>query len=252
MWERVNLYFKKVKNLFTTGSVISNRGYCTTCENKTLFIEENTWLRDNYRCKICRSIPRQRAIIHVLNLYFPKWSDLIIHESSPGGSSSKLLEKKCQNYSASHFYDDIQRGEMKGKIRSEDLSNLTFQDESIDLFITQDVFEHVMEPSKAFWEIARVLKTGGAHVFTMPWYPRLEKSRQRAEMHGDKIKYLEKPIYHGNPINSKGSLVTYDWGMDFIDFINGSCGLKTEIINIKNRYLGLDAKFLEVFISRKI
>ena len=44
---------------------------------------------------------------------------------------------------------------------------MTFENESFDLFITQDVFEHVMTPNKAFKEIERVLKPGGAHVFTV-------------------------------------------------------------------------------------
>ena len=28
--------------------------------------------------------------------------------------------------------------------------------------------EHIFDPSKAFSEIARTLKTGGAHIFTVP------------------------------------------------------------------------------------
>ncbi|MGQ0519368.1 class I SAM-dependent methyltransferase, partial [Bacillus sp. D-CC] len=51
-------------------------------------------------------------------------------------------------------------------IRCENLEDMTFQNESFDLFITQDVFEHVMEPKKAFKEIERVLKPGGALLYT--------------------------------------------------------------------------------------
>ena len=58
---------------------------------------------------------------------------------------------------------------------------MTFQNESFDLFITQDVFEHVMEPNKAFKEIERVLKPGGAHVFTVlgtTHFPKLCKGQE--------------------------------------------------------------------------
>jgi ubiquinone/menaquinone biosynthesis C-methylase UbiE len=43
---------------------------------------------------------------------------------------------------------------------------LMFENESIDLHVMQDVFEHLFTPSAAFREIARTLRAGGAHVFT--------------------------------------------------------------------------------------
>jgi 2-polyprenyl-3-methyl-5-hydroxy-6-metoxy-1,4-benzoquinol methylase len=45
---------------------------------------------------------------------------------------------------------------------------MTFGTEQFDLFITQDVMEHVFRPRLAVKEIMRVLKTGGAHIFTAP------------------------------------------------------------------------------------
>lgn len=229
----------------------ANRGYCTTCESKTWFIEEKPWLRDHYRCVICGSIPRFRLLVKVLNDYFKGWEGMQIHESSPGGVSSGLIQKKCKGYSSSHYFEDVPRGAFKDGHRSEDLSSMTFPDSSFDLFISQDVFEHVMDPENAFKEIARVLKPGGAHVFTMPWYPELKENRRRASFKDGKIINLEEPVFHGNPINKEGSLVTMDWGINFPDFIYKHSGMYTSIIKIKDRSLGLDAEFLEVFISRK-
>jgi len=40
------------------------------------------------------------------------------------------------------------------------------RDESFDLVITQDFFEHVLRPAK---EIARTLKSGGAHIYAVPY-----------------------------------------------------------------------------------
>lgn len=229
----------------------ANRGYCSTCESKTWFVEEQPWLRDYYRCVICGSIPRFRLLLHVLNDYFKGWEQLNIHESSPGGVSSKTIQKKCKNYSSSHYFEDVPRGEYRGEHRSEDLSQLTFSDASFDLFITQDVFEHVIDPANAFREIARVLKPGGAHVFTMPWYPDLKENRVRARMENGQLVHVEEAVYHGNPISSKGSLVTMDWGIGFPDFVYQHSGMFTTIVKVRDRSLGLDAEFLEVFISRK-
>jgi SAM-dependent methyltransferase len=145
----------------------------------------------------------------------------------------------------------MSRGSYQGKHRSEDLTQMTFKDGEFDLFITSDVFEHVFNPGKAFKEIARVIKPGGAHIFTMPWYPALKNSLERATLKNGKIEYIQEPMYHGNPIDEKGSLVTMDWGIDFCDIIFICSGLTTTIYVKKDRNLGLEAEFLEVFISRK-
>jgi SAM-dependent methyltransferase len=231
----------------------SQKGYCPICEQQVRFIKKNAWLRDHYRCSKCNSIPRFRAIIDTIKRFYPDFENLIVHESSPNtGASSAFLKKRCKHYSSSQYFDNVPRGEYKDGHRSEDLAALTFADNSIDLLITQDVFEHVMEPEKAFNEIARVLKPGGAHIFSMPWYPQLQKTRQRAKVEKGNIIYLEEPVYHGNPVDrEKGSLVTFDWGQDFIDFIYKSSGMYTIIYLQKDKHKGLEAEFLEIFISRK-
>lgn len=73
-----------------------NNGYCVICEKKATFIEHNDWLRDHYLCSTCNSIPRQRALIHALHTFFPKWDSYNIHESSPGGITTQLLLKNCK------------------------------------------------------------------------------------------------------------------------------------------------------------
>ncbi|HEU4717845.1 MAG TPA: class I SAM-dependent methyltransferase [Bacteroidia bacterium] len=230
-----------------------NSGYCCICRQETEFIIYNEWLRDNYRCKRCQSIPRNRALVNVLDLYCKDWPNLDIHESSPGGCVSELLKKNCRNYTSSHYYDDVPRGEYRNGHRSEDLSRMTFPDASFDLLITSDVFEHVFEPDKAFREVARVLRPGGMHIFTMPWVPAHKKSVQRARLRSDgSIEYFREEIYHGNPIGKgKGALVTFDWGLDFTDFIFEHGGMTTTIYLETDRKKGLDGQFLEVFISRK-
>jgi Methyltransferase domain len=251
---------RKIRRETTSFSVFSkylikgkiNRGYCPICEIKTFFIEKDKWLRDFYVCRKCDSIPRQRAIISVLNQFFPEWKDLKIHESSPGGASSSTLAAHCCQYTPTQFFQDICVGQSKDGVRCENLEKMTFTDDSFDLMISQDVFEHVMNPADAFKEINRILKPGGAHIFTMPWYPKLKQTIQRArQIDNGEIEYLEEAIYHGNPIDSNGSLVTFDWGIDFADFIYTSSGLSTTIYLQKDRNMGLDAEFLEVFISRK-
>lgn len=229
----------------------SNTGYCVICESDTRFIEMNPWLRDHYLCERCRSIPRNRALVNALNVFCSEWKSLAMHESSPSGPLSAYLKTQARDYTASHYYSDVPRGKYRNGMRSEDLSRLTFDSDSFDLFITSDVFEHVIEPEAAFSEIARVLRPGGMHVFTMPYYPAIETSVQRAKLVGDEIVMLEEPVYHGNPVSEDGSLVTYDWGRDFPLAVYAASSLPTAVLRVKDRNLGLDGEFLEVFISRK-
>ncbi len=120
----------------------------------------------------------------------------------------------------------------------------------MDLVITQDVFEHVLNPGSALAEICRTLKPDGAHLFTVPLY-RGQKTVSRAIPTPEGIKYLLDPVYHSNPVDNAGSLVITDWGDDLPDFISASCGMMTEIFSLKDSRLGIDGEFLEVFLSRK-
>jgi SAM-dependent methyltransferase len=228
-----------------------NFGFCIICNRSTLFLEVGPWLRDEYLCIACRSIPRWRAIIHALATSFPDWRDLQIHESSPGSPSSNLLRREGFHYSSSQFFQGVVTGTIHHGERCEDLHNLTYPDESFDLFITQDVFEHIPAPQKGYSEVARVLKPGGAHVFTIPLYkgkPTLVRARLAED--GTLVRYLPDD-YHSNPVDPKGSLVTTEWGDDVADFIYHASGLETEILHYRDRRLGLDGEFLYVFISRK-
>lgn len=193
--------------------------------------------------------------MNVINTYFPNYRSLKIHESSPVGRGvSAKLSKQCKGYSYSHFFKDVppgarhpQRGD-----RCENLEALTFADESFDLIITQDVMEHVFHPDAAFREIARVLKPGGAHVFTVPIVQKTAASRRRAELAEDgTVRHLEEAQYHGSPVDPQGSLVTMDWGFDIVSFIHEASGLGSHITTIDDIDRGIRAEFIEVIVSRK-
>lgn len=231
-------------------NIKTNKGHCIICESETVFIEYNPWLRDHYKCSKCDSIPRHRALINALNTFDKKWRQKIIHESSPCGQASNFLKRKCKSYTESQYFTNIPFGKYSNGVRCENLEQLTFDNNSFDILVTQDVFEHVMKPDLAFKEINRVLRPGGIHIFTMPWYPN-QNTLQRVKFENGYMEYLQEPIYHGNPVDKKGSIVTYDWGIDFPDYVYRCSGMFTTVFLKIDRNLGLDADFLEVFVSRK-
>ena len=187
----------------------------------------------------------------VLDDLYPSWRDLEIHESSPGLPSSALLARDCPGYVASHYYPGVATGIVHKGFRCENLERLTFPDERFDLVVTQDVFEHVFDYRRAFKEIARTLRSGGAHIFTTPKYNGLRRSVDRAGLVDGKIVYLSEPEYHGNPIDDGGSLVTVHYGDDICEIIWGATQAATTIYVIKEERTGTIAEFMEVFVTRK-
>jgi SAM-dependent methyltransferase len=238
-----------------TPFVMHNSGYCYTCGKNVLFLSREEWLRDNYVCSNCQSIPRERALMYCIEKYYPQWQELVIHETSPiNRGASKKLKRECKNYSASQFFPDFPAGSAHPSgFRNENISKMTFDDETFDLFISQDVMEHVYHPEKVFCEIARVLKTGGAHVFTVPLVNKKKPSQIRAIMDTNgKIAHFGEPEFHGNPVDELGSLVTMYWGFDITDFIFRYSKLYTTVVCIDNIDLGIRAEYIEVLISKKV
>jgi len=228
-------------------------GYCPTCQKNVRFISTNSWLRDHLLCQNCGSIPRERALLVVLEMCFPNWRNLIIHESSPVNRGASIrIARDCSQYISSQLFGDMQSGDVNNGVRCENLEHLTFPNESIDLHITQDVMEHVFNPYAAFSEIARTLRPGGAHVFTAPLVNKAKPSERAAIRNGDgTITHLLCAEYHGNPIDPRGSLVVFRWGFDIAQHIFESSGLFTEFHVIDDLSQGIRAEYIEVMVSRK-
>ncbi|MFZ5830698.1 MAG: methyltransferase domain-containing protein [Planctomycetota bacterium] len=233
--------------------VLESAGHCTTCDRNVTFVARNAWLRDHFACSNCGSIPRERALMAVIESYFPNWRELVIHESSPGNRGASLrLRQQCAGYIPSQFFPGEAPGSVVGGMRCENLEALALADESVDLHVTQDVMEHVFHPERAFREIARTLRAGGAHICTVPLVNKTRPSRRRARLLADgQIEHLEPAVYHGNPISEEGSLVTVDWGFDICRHIFDACGLFTQIVQIDDLSRGIRAEYIEVLVTLK-
>jgi SAM-dependent methyltransferase len=232
------------------GDERSTRGYCPICQRKTIIIQFGPRAREHFLCVFCGSNPRQRALVTVLNLISPAWPTLRIFESSPGGISSDFLREKCPGYQMAHYFPEVPGGACQNGVRCENLEALTFPDEKFDLVVTQDVLEHVLNPAKGFQEIRRVLKPGGFHIFTVP-YNHQGRTVVRALETPDGRRNLQKPIYHGNPVDPAGSLVTVDWGNDLPELVYNVSGMVTTIYVLADKQLLPGVEPLEVFVSRK-
>jgi Methyltransferase domain len=234
--------------------VFQNEGWCPICEERITFTARYSWFRDHYLCDRCGSIPRERALMHVIQTRYPSWRDLAVHESSPGNRGASVkLSQECRSYTASQYDPQLGFGKThpNGGYRSENLEKQTFPDEAFDLVVTQDVFEHIFDARAAFIEIARTLKPGGAHIFTTPLVNKKKPSEKVASVSDAGIVYHHPAEYHGNPMSAEGALVTWHWGEDIVTHIKDASGLDTEVVALDDLKMGIRAEFIEVLVTTR-
>ncbi|MFA6954576.1 MAG: class I SAM-dependent methyltransferase [Thermoanaerobaculia bacterium] len=229
-------------------------GRCPICEKRVTFVARNPWFRDNLLCPGCGSIPRERALMFCIERFLPDWSRGHVHESSPIERGASIKLRGSARYVASQFDPSIAPGARgAGGWVNQDLEKQTFSDNSFDLVVTQDVFEHIFDIDAAAREIARTLRPGGVHVFTTPLINGTKPSEPTAIREADNsITHLVPPSYHGNPMSADGALVTWHFGFDLASRIASVSGLPTIVVALDRLDLGIRAEFIEVFISFKL
>jgi SAM-dependent methyltransferase len=124
----------------------------------------------------------------------------------------------ARTYVRSYYATDVQPGTVREDgVVCQDITRLAYPDESLDLIVSSDVLEHVVDASAAFRESARVLRPGGAHIFTVP---NRSATVRRAMMEGGKVVHLiEPPEYHLDPLSPAGTLAFWDFGPDLPDVL---------------------------------
>jgi len=228
--------------------LVTSNGYCHCCRRQVTFSSDEVWLRDHLSCSECNSTPRQRNLIRALDELIPAWQEKDIHETSPGSEYFKALT----GYSHSQYIPQVAFGSsLPDGGTNQNIESMTFESNSFDIFISQDVLEHVFDPEKACREILRVLKPGGWHIFTTPRHMDIGKSIKRAKLVGDTIKYLKEPEYHANPVGDGKALVTYDWGKDFEKLLEKWSGCKVLTLNKPDMTRGIAGSMFEVFAIQK-
>lgn len=189
--------------------------------------------------------------------FFSNWRELRIHESSPADRGvSKKLAQQCVAYTPTQYAPDVEEGSFHPteRWRCENLERQTFPDASFDLVVTQDVLEHLFDPDAAFREIARTLKSGGAHIATTPLvFGASRPTIQCASLDSyGTIIHHRPPDYHQNPVDPNGSLVTFWWGYDIVDRIDAAAPFRTMLFLQEDKTQGISGPLNEVLISYRL
>jgi SAM-dependent methyltransferase len=103
-------------------------------------------------------------------------------------------------------------------VRNEDLTRLTFPDDSFDVVLSFDCFEHMPDFCGGMREMARVTKPKGRMMWSVPFRADRETNLIRATIspHGS-VHHYETPEYHGDPLNSQGCLCFTHFGWEMLD-----------------------------------
>lgn len=204
-------------------------GFCEFCHKPTTFKVD--WLYSdgivpNYRermlCQHCGLNNRQRFIAFLVRKQLEKEAGKTVYLYEQVTGFYKLIysmySKDHMIIGSEYLGHSKKKGEVVNGLRHEDALDLSFQNSSLDLVVSQDVLEHVPDYLKAIEESYRVLKKGGLFILSIPFHINRDITQQRAKLQDDNVlEYSLPPEYHGNPVDENGSLVFFDYGWDLLD-----------------------------------
>ena len=210
-------------------------GYCRACDQVSQFRidipassseQEPSERVPNWRetliCKSCYLNNRLRFAVDCLKFY------LRLHENDKIYLTEQLTPlfewirpRYPQTIGSEFLAPNLASGSMVDGIRHEDLTSLSFADDSLDFVISFDVFEHIPDYQRALAECVRCLREGGKLVFTVPFRANSYETLIRAKIdENGNITHLQTPEYHGNPTKpNEGILCFYHFGWDVLDYL---------------------------------
>jgi len=200
-------------------------GYCVACGRPAslqvgfMYSYRNTddgrpvpnW-REHLNCVKCGFTNRIRLIVHLLQQVIRPREDARIYLTEQATPLYGWLKARYPQLVGSEYLgDSIPSGSYRDGLRNEDLTALSFPDDTFDLIISLDVLEHVSDDVSAFAECYRCLAPGGTLVFTAPCTLGSSANIVRAKVvEGGGIEHLvEPPEYHGNPVDPEGGALCF-------------------------------------------
>lgn len=208
-------------------------GFCATCRKMSTFntsfmyaYEKTTegksipnW-REHLDCSHCGFVNRVRAAMHLFYRWCKPTPQDQIYITEQTTHLFRWLKDRQPNLVGSEYLGGaVPLGQEVKGIRNEDMTQLTFPDESFDHILSFDVLEHVSDDIAAFAEVYRCLKPGGIFLFTAPFSVEREKKLVRARLRPDgSVEHFMEPEFHGNPVDEEnGALCFRYFAWDMLD-----------------------------------
>lgn len=229
----------RVKLRHLLGSKWRTQAHCEACRasQRMAVILEVPWeqvagrkmplWRESLQCGECKLIARQRYVagrlLEAVESYDRRPVVYLTEEITHFYQwATKVLGERCDITGSEYVPEEKDRELMPVAVRHEDVEALSFEEDSVDIVVTNHVLEHVPNPRTGLAEFFRVLRPGGHLILSIPFDHDLETSRTRAELKSGELKHLRPAQYHGNPVpGTEGSLVFTDFGRDVYELLRG-------------------------------
>jgi glycosyltransferase involved in cell wall biosynthesis/SAM-dependent methyltransferase len=174
--------------------------------------------REHLDCETCGFSNKIRAAMHVFFGWIKPKITKSVYITEQTTPLFRWLKAKLGNVVGSEYLgNEVPLGAELNGLRNEDLTRLTFADESFDYILSFDVLEHVSDDIAALQQIYRSLKPGGTFLFSAPF----SKDRAQKVIHAkmgsnDGTEHLMAPEYHGNVVED-GAVCSRYFAWDVIE-----------------------------------
>jgi SAM-dependent methyltransferase len=176
-------------------------------------------------CPVTNLNNRLRAALHLLDSELGLRDDESTYITEQVTPFYEHLDKRQRHIVGSEYLGaTLARGDFTASgIRNEDLTCLSFADESFDVVLSFDCLEHMPDFTGALRQMARVLRPGGRMMWTVPFRRDLERNLIRASIGPDgTLIHHHPPEYHGDPINRDGCLCFTHFGWEMFDQVRSA------------------------------
>lgn len=203
------------------------KGLCNLAATETSFLISSENLREDVISQASRSINRHRQVVCAISTAIfgcPHASlaeisahlnrrNLRVYSAEANSALFQFLNQHLDPnlFTCSEFFgEEHQSGSFHHGVLHQDLQQTSFADESFDLILTCEVFEHIPDALSAEKEVVRILKPGGIYCFTVPFLPHNEHDLVLADIAPDgQLRHFEEPQYHGDPLRPEQGILVY-------------------------------------------
>lgn len=242
-------------------------GFCNLCGRFSVFDTEQKNFREHVRCGHCGSSNRQRQLVAVLLSWalrdggqpplLASVGDLptglvVWNAESARALHDRLSRRLGGNYVSSEYIDSgLRSGEVRDGVLHVDIQHSHFADDSLDFILSSDVLEHVPFVDRALRETYRVLKPGGCHIFTVPFYQHRFTTERRARVGAEgRIEHHCRPWFHDDPLREEGVLVYNVFAPELLCELE-NVGFEARLLRLHSPFHGIYGQNGIVLLARK-
>ena len=167
------------------------------------------------RCLRCHANATNLSLIPVIQSHQGSHRTDCAWEMSTYGATLDYLRRNVAHVHCSEYFVHAAPGAFVDGIMNQDVQNLAFADDSLDLITSNQVFEHVPDDLRGYRECFRVLRAGGALIFTIPLHD-IPATQQLATLRDRNIEFLTAPEFHDSRLQGPRSAPCF-WRHSFHD-----------------------------------